>query len=436
MANSKLILKMMGYDIKKADNFLKSRQHLNRDDFKNWQEEKKWKIFDFHYENNTFFREKCNIRVSNWDEIPIMTKTDLQIGLNKLMTKGYNSRNSYIANTSGSSGHPLWFAKDKFCHSLAWSYINQTYKELSSEDSLLEARFFGSIRTDIKSHLKEQLKDYFLNRIRFNVFNQTNDYFNEVINRFRLESFTYLYGYTNSVLAFANFIKEYSDQTLKEICPSLKFVLLTAEMCSEDQRKHMIKIFDLPVYREYGSSETSIIAIEDQEFQWNISTNRLHIEIVDENSIPVQFGQKGRILITDLYNRAMPLIRYEIGDVGSIEKLDKSPFMRLKTLDGRLSDVIHLPNGRKLPGLTFYYISRSLIENGTNIKRFIITQKKINEFVFDYVSDQELSQEIKHKIILESKKYLNSNLDYIFNRVDAIPDKPSGKIQHFFSEVH
>ena len=37
MANSKLILKMMGYDIKKADNFLKSRQHLNRDDFKNWQ---------------------------------------------------------------------------------------------------------------------------------------------------------------------------------------------------------------------------------------------------------------------------------------------------------------------------------------------------------------------------------------------------------------
>ena len=208
-----------------------------------------------------------------------------------------------------------------------------------------------------------------------------------------------------------------------------------AEMCSEDQRNHMIKIFDLPVYREYGSSETSIIAIEDQEFQWNISTNRLHIEIVDENSIPVQSGQKGRILITDLYNRAMPLIRYEIGDVGSIEKLDKSPFMRLKTLDGRLSDVIHLPNGRKLPGLTFYYISRSLIENGTNIKRFIITQKKINEFVFDYVSDQELSQEIKQKIMLESKKYLNSDLDYTFNRVDTIPDKPSGKIQHFFSEV-
>ena len=159
-------------------------------------------------------------------------------------------------------------------------------------------------------------------------------------------------------------------------------------------------------------------------------------KILKSTDYEYKYNQAVLYYENDDYNRAMPLIRYEIGDVGSIEKLDKSPFMRLKTLDGRLSDVIHLPNGRKLPGLTFYYISRSLIENGTNIKRFIITQKKINEFVFDYVSDQELSQEIKHKIILESKKYLNSNLDYIFNRVDAIPDKPSGKIQHFFSEVH
>ena len=436
MTNSRIIWKMMGYDIKKADKFLKASLHLNRDEFITWQKERKWEIFDFHYQNNNFFKKKCNFRISNWDEIPIMTKTDLQIGLNPSMSKGYNSRNAYIANTSGSSGHPLWFAKDKFCHSLAWSYINQTYKELSSENSPLEARFFGSIRTDIKSHVKEKLKDYFLNRIRFNVFNQTNDYFDEVINIFRRRSFTYLYGYTNSILSFANFIKEHSNHTLKEICPSLKFVLLTAEMCSENQRKHMIKNFDVPVYREYGASETSIIAIEDQEYKWNISTNRLHIEVVDQDSNPVQFGQKGRLLITDLYNRAMPMIRYEIGDVGSIEQIDKSPFMRFRTLDGRLSDIIHLANGRKLPGLTFYYISRSLIENGTNIKRFIITQKKINEFVFEYVSDQELSQSMKNNIMIESKKYLRIDVDYIFKRVKSIADRPSGKIQQFFSEVY
>lgn len=107
----------------------------------------------------------------------------------------------------------------------------------------------------------------------------------------------------------------------------------------------------------------------------------------------------------------------------------------LNRLQGRENDIAILPSGKKSPGLTFYYVSRSLLESSGNLKEFIIRQTKLDEFVFDVVSERPLTE--RDRTLLQSKLdlYLEPGLKLIINSVPNILRHSSGKIKHFYSEV-
>ena len=133
----------------------------------------------------------------------------------------------------------------------------------------------------------------------------------------------------------------------------------------------------------------------------------------------------------------MPFIRYNIGDIGSIRDKNKlnGKYKILDNLLGRENDMILLPSGKKSPGLTFYYISRSILESSGSLKEFIIRQTSKNTFIFDIVSDNDLSNKEIEKIKDKMDTYLEPGLKIIINRVELINRPKSGKIKHFFSEV-
>ncbi|MBA65898.1 MAG: AMP-binding protein [Candidatus Marinimicrobia bacterium] len=431
-----LIKLLSGYDLVKANTILNKTKFSDLEDFKYWQHQKIWEIFRYHRKYTTYYNNLCKATINNWKEVPILSKHDFQTGIKNFISQKYKRKTLYKANTSGSSGQPFWFVKDKDCHSLTWCYIRNRYLALGDDDKGLEARFFGSVKNKPLLGIKEGLKDFLLNRKRFDVFDQSLEYFQKITTLFSQKNFKYIYGYTNSIYAYGQFLENYSSKVLKEICPSIQYILVTAEMCTENMRKKMIEIFGVPVYREYGSSETSIIAIENINFEWEIASQRIHVEVVNEDGEILPFGQSGRILVTDFYNYAMPIIRYDIGDQGSIILKTEFPFLYLDSLVGRISDTIYLPSGKSIPGLVFYYILRDIIEKNDIIKRFIIRQKKIDTFIFEYISKIDLDDINKKKIINASEQYLEPKLIYKFCKVDFIPSKPSGKIQHFFSEIN
>ncbi|MBH10238.1 MAG: AMP-binding protein [Candidatus Marinimicrobia bacterium] len=429
------IWKLIGYDLNAANAQLEKTRYLKRRDLMIWQNQKIWQIYNYHKKNNLFYSHKCKEDIVDWEHIPVMKKSDFQIGLNKILTSGFQKANSYIANSSGSSGQPFWFAKNKFCHALAWSYLITRYNYLGCNCNNLEARFYGSIKDDIGIIFFEKIKDLFFQRKRFDVFNQSSEYFKSVFDMFFKKKFTFVYGYTNSILSFSKYINDSNNKPLNKICPSLKFVLVTAEMCTEDIRKEISSSFGVPVYREYGASETSIIAIENKSLEWEIAVERLFIEIVNDDNRQLPNGEVGRILVTDLFNYAMPIIRYEIGDLGSVRSMDLFPFLKLSKLQGRISDTISLPSGRTSPGLAYYYISRSIIKKSSEIKQFVVIQKTIKEIQFNYISSSQISPSVKQDIIAASDRYLEPGLEYSFEKVNVIHQHKSGKIQHFFSEL-
>ena len=157
------------------------------------------------------------------------------------------------------------------------------------------------------------------------------------------------------------------------------------------------------------------------------------LKLLDDNNNPLPNGEEGRIVITSLYNKAHPFIRYDIGDIGIISEESTIRKPILKQLIGRTNDIAILPSGKKAAGLTFYYITKSIIEDDGNVKEFIIEQEKKDTFIIKYVSGQPLTDTKIRLITNEMENYLEKGLIINFERQDQLQRSKSGKLKQFSS---
>ena len=151
--------------------------------------------------------------------------------------------------------------------------------------------------------------------------------------------------------------------------------------------------------------------------------------------ISLPYGEEGRVVITSLYNKAHPMIRYDIGDIGCLSTKSTLKKPILEKLIGRTNDIARLPDGKVVPGLTFYYVTKTIIEDNGNIKEFVIIQTKIDEFKIEYVSLNELSSEQKSKILAAVGTYVGKDLKIVFERKDILKRSGSGKLKQFTSQL-
>lgn len=427
----KQILKLKGFPINRAISELETIMKYSPEELSDWQSQKKDEIVQFHIANNQYYRTFIKTYVK-WGDLPILTKSDFQVPIKQIISSNYKLNNLHIGNTSGSSGHPFFYAKDKYCHALTWANIMTLYKKHDISIESKQARFYG-IPKDLKGYYTEKVKDFLTNRVRFPVFDLGDATLNNWVERFNLTSFDYLYGYTSAMVCFARHCID-KKIILKNICPTLKCCIVTSEVCSEQDKNILELGFGVQVINEYGASEADVISFTYPNGDWRISSSNLYIEIIDENGHILPHGKEGRIIITSLFNKAMPLIRYEIGDLGVID-ISEEGFPILKKLIGRVNDMVILPSGKRAAGLTFYYISRSILERGGVLKEFVIRQTQLDTFVFDIVSTSPLTKDQILEIENQMKIYLEPGLKLIVNQVNQIIRSNSGKIKHFYSEL-
>jgi len=429
-------LQLNGFPIKEAARVLKKIQDVNESDYKGFIEAKKQEIVAFHIKHNTFYNIfASNIDVLNWNSIPIMTKKDLQKPLVERLSKGFSQNTVYVNKTSGSSGNPFVFAKDKFSHALTWAVIQNRFGWFNLDfNTSKQARFYG-IPLDKKGYYKERFKDELSNRFRFSIFDLSHAAFEKHLKKFQTTPFDYINGYTSAIVQFAKFLKN-KNTVLKDFCTTLKACVVTSEMLFEDDKKLMQEQFGVPVINEYGASELDLIAFENQNGHWQVNNETLFIEIIDDNGNVLPYGKEGRIVITSLYNKAHPFIRYDVGDVGILSKASTFKKPILKKLIGRTNDIVLLPSGKKAAGLTFYYITKRIIEDDGSVKEFIIEQLKVDTFKIIYVSNETLSETKKKIIINETENYLEKGLQIEFEKRKQLIRPKSGKLKQFSSYLN
>ena len=348
------------------------------------------------------------------------------------LSEGFTTKNVYVNKTSGSSGDPFVFAKDKFCHAMTWVIILNRFGWFDLDfNSSKQARFYG-VPLDLKGYYKERFKDTLSNRFRFSVFDLSDAAFEKHLKIFHSTKFNYMNGYTSPIVQFAKFL-ERKDIVLKSICPTLKSCIVTSEMLFDNDKQLMETQFGVPVINEYGASELDLIAFENPNDEWQVNSDSLFVEILDGDDNPLPLGPEGRIIITSLYNKAHPFIRYDIGDGGVLSKESTIKKPILEKLIGRTNDIAVLPSGKKAAGLTFYYITKSIIEDDGNVKEFIIKQLSKETFKICYVSTFELSEEKIKTIIKEMENYLEKGLTIQFERRNQLERSKSGKLKQFSS---
>ncbi|WP_433765054.1 phenylacetate--CoA ligase family protein [Flavobacterium ginsenosidimutans] len=428
-----ITLRLNGFPIKKAKAELQKIVNLSEQEYAVFLENKKKEIVDFHLENNPFYSQLAgNSTAKSWEELPILNKQNLQKPLEERLSKGYSKKTVYLNKTSGSSGTPFVFAKDKYSHALTWASNIMRFGWFGIDfNHSYQARFYG-IPMDFIGYQKERFKDFLSGRFRFPVFDLSDAILEKFLKKFRTKKFDYINGYTSSIVLFAKYLEK-KNIVLKDICPTLKACFVTSEMLFESDKKLLEKQFGIPIINEYGASELDLIAFENPKGEWQVNAETLFVEILDENNNPVPHGTEGKIVITSLFNKANPFIRYEIGDIGILDENSTPKKPILKKLIGRTNDVAVLPSGKKSPGLTFYYVTKSIIEDDGNVKEFIIKQTKLDTFEIEYVSENELVSEQIQKIKEAIDLYLEPNLNFTFTRKTVLERTNRGKLKQFKS---
>ncbi len=430
-----LSLRLNGFPLSEALPEFDRRMSLEGTEHAAFQEAKKQEIVAFHLSHNPFYRALAQKADPNdWQSLPILTKKDLQRPLAERLSDGYTEQNVYVNKTSGSSGDPFVFAKDKYAHALTWASNIRRFGWYGVDfNSSLQARFYG-IPLNFKGYWKERTKDFFLHRYRFPVFDLSDAVLERYLPHFRTKKFDYLNGYTSSIVLLAKFL-ERRGIVLKDLCPTLRVCIVTSEMLFPDDKALMERQFGVPVVNEYGASELDLIAFENPQGAWQVNAETLFVEVVDDTGRAVPNGSEGRVVITSLDNRAHPFIRYDIGDVGVLSNATISGKPILEKLVGRTNDIAVLPSGKTSPGLTFYYVTKSIISDDGNVQEFIIIQTATDQFTIEYVSRDILTADQISDIEKAIALYLEPGLSFEFIRKDVLDRSHRGKLKQFRSLV-
>lgn len=208
-------------------------------------------------------------------------------------------------------------------------------------------------------------------------------------------------------------------------------IVCGAEKVSSIDRKILNHAFGPHVFETYGCREFMLIGSECKEHDgMHLSSEHLIVEIVDDQGAPVEPGTTGNVVITDLFNYASPLIRYQNGDLASMAPDDEPcpcgrTLGKIKSIDGRKTEHLKDSFGNTVGGMIFNLIFSPLAED---VSHFQVRQKTDLSITVSVVSNRPLGQGPKDHIMQQCKKYL-PGIEVTLKPVDFIPLTKNGKRQ-------
>jgi phenylacetate-CoA ligase len=179
----------------------------------------------------------------------------------------------------------------------------------------------------------------------------------------------------------------------------------------------------------YGAIEFSIIAFQlkgEDYFNWCHTTD--YLEVLDENGNDTNFGSS---IVTDLFIRSFPMIRYNLGDILDTEI--KDGLTVIKKIIGRQDDSIVFANGERLP----WHIFSIILERRQELKQFRVIQEdydKIRIQVAKEVAADKLS--VENAILTDLRQEVTNDMEYNIDFVDHLPPDPNGKLRLLISKVN
>jgi phenylacetate-CoA ligase len=214
----------------------------------------------------------------------------------------------------------------------------------------------------------------------------------------------------------------------------VKVVFVTGEVLFPHQREVIVDTLACGVANGYGGRDSGFICHECPRGGMHIMADATIVEILDPQGNRVPDGQTGEIVITDLYSREVPFIRYATGDLGAISPGRCACGRALPLIghiQGRTTDFIVAPDGTILHALSVIYILREL----DGVEQFRIRQKAVDRLHVELVRNTRFRPEYETRIREGLRKRLRANIEVSIEYLAALPPERSGKFRHVISEV-
>ncbi len=392
---------------------------------KNKRAESLDKLLDHAVKSTPFYKRFANYTALQ--DFPVIDKNIIRDHYDDFRSSVFRDQNNYPVYTSGSTGTPFRIFHDKNKrdrHSADVTYFNRK-AGFEIGHKLYYIRHWDQYNTSKPWMVwRKNVHMHPVSRLSH------NDLGNLLGKMSKDRS-------PKGILCYASVLdemKSYLENTgVSRPIERINSIIAISETLKEDTKKSIEKYFGIPVVSRYANVENGILAqqaLEGNEFHINWAS--YFVELLDlVTDTPAKPGERGRIVITDLYNHCMPMIRYDTGDLGQMGQCMKNglEYPVLTRVEGRKLDMIFDTDGQMMSPYLVYHILKY-----PHIKQYQFIQEGEKKYLIklNVSPDFNTAENIK----VEFKKHLGSDAEIQLEFVDNIPLLSSGKRKFVINKWH
>lgn len=372
--------------------------------------------------NTLFYRNMKSLELKDY---PVVNKSILQEHYDEIFIPEVDNPwqcggKYHIQRTSGSTGTPFAVPFDS----------------RKRERRLAELKYFGKI-VGFKSHDKlVQLRiwtkwqskthgqSFWENIVPFDISNLNEANLEMLCETIRDVRAKCLRGYASSFDLLARYVGEHHLKL-----PSVKIIIAGSETLFDSTRELVEKNLGCSIISQYANEENGILAQErvgDDERRFFLNESGYFFEVLKfDSDEPAEYGELGRLVITDLFNYAFPIIRYDNGDncVMKLDEKTQSPY--ISKLYGRRLDMIYNTQGEPI----FPMALARILKNYEMLRQWQFIQLTSDHYVLKLAVNNEcgLMKTLSDEILAQLKKLLGNDSNISIEYVNDIPVLNSGK---------
>lgn len=418
---------------------LEKTQFLSEEYLREIQWRRLKEILGFVWKSNSFYNKRFqeagltpeDIRhPEDLRRLPILTKSDIRNNTPAMISNGYDIEKLQKAKTGGSTGKALELYFTEECSQLRNACGRRHDRWTGWEPGEPIAACWGNphLPKTIKEKLRHSLLQPIICLDTMNVNDTSVAAFIEGWQRIKP---TLLFGHAHSLFILSQYLQNWNIESLRP-----KGIISTSMMLIPTERKLIETVFGIKVTDRYGCEEVSLIGCECEKHEgMHLNIEHLFIEFIMDDGTPAADGELGKIVVTDLMNRAMPLIRYQVEDMGMPTNRKCScgrglPLM--ESLAGRVADFLIKHDGTKVAGI-------SLIENTLTkipgIEQMQIVQEAIDTLQINLVPGKLYNSATEQELKNYFKTLFGLSTVIKINLFNLIKPEKSGKFRFTICKI-
>jgi phenylacetate-CoA ligase len=420
---------------------LRRTQWLSGADVRALQEQRLRALVKYAYRHVPFYRDAFDrlgispdeiVHLEDLARLPVLTKDDIRKNLYfDLISDAHDKRHMLPITTSGSTGEPLTLYADKTQLEMRWATTLRNIEWSGYRFGDRQVRLWHStIGMSRLQVLKERLDALLSRRKFFPVFEMNEATIGRYLAFLRDKRPVLIDGYAEAFHLIAKYIKETQVDGIRP-----KGIVSSAQTLSRESREIIERAFQAKVFDKYGSREFSGIAHEcEMHDGYHVNAESYIVEIVRDGR-PAAPGEIGEVLVTDLTNRSVPMIRYALGDL--VMAIDAPcacgrGLPLIGAVQGRLQSIIIGTNGCFLPGAFFPHM---LKDYGHILRQFQVVQEELGAVEFYVVEGPRYSQAALDEILAVFRRQLGDDMVINVHSVENIALVRTGKHRDSVSKL-